>query len=97
MNNKSEEKKKGFIPFLSRLFGGGRSVSSMGSIGSTASKFGSAAGKGFWASIIGSKAGVVGLVLGAATIAAGIGVIYNYIGPSSSKVYTPGLFFRCLL
>jgi len=92
MNNKSEEKKKGFIPFLSRLFGGGGSVSSMGSIGSTASKFGSAAGKGFWASIIGSKAGVVGLVLGAATIAAGIGVIYNYIGPSSSKVYTPGLF-----
>jgi len=92
MNNKSEEKKKGFIPFLSRLFGGGGSVSSMGSIGSTASKFGSAAGKGFWASIIGSKAGVVGLVLGAATITAGIGVIYNYIGPSSSKVYTPGLF-----
>jgi hypothetical protein len=92
MNNKSEEKKKGFIPFLSRLFGGGRIASPMGSIGSTASKFGSAAGKGFWASIIGSKAGVVGLVLGAATIAAGIGVIYNYIGPSSSKVYTPGLF-----
>jgi hypothetical protein len=92
MNNKSEEKKKGFIPFLSRLFGSGRSLSFMGSIGSTASKFGNAAGKGFWASIIGSKAGVVGVVLGAATIAAGIGVIYNYIGPSSSKVYTPGLF-----
>jgi hypothetical protein len=92
INNKPEEKKKGFIPFLSRLFGGGRTASSMGSIGSTASKFGSAAGKGFWASIIGSKAGVVGVVLGAATIAAGIGVIYNYIGPSSSKVYTPGLF-----
>jgi hypothetical protein len=92
INNKPEEKKKGFIPFLSRLFGGGRTASSMGSIGSTASKFGSAAGKGFWASIIGSKAGVVGVILGAATIAAGIGVIYNYIGPSSSKVYTPGLF-----
>ena len=92
MNNKSEERKKGFIPFLSRLFGGGRSVSSMGSISSTASKFGSAASKGFWASLINSKAGVVGLVLGAATIAAGIGVVYNYIGPSSSKVYTPALF-----
>jgi len=92
MNNKSEEKKKGFIPFLSRIFGGGRRVSSMGSVGSAASKFGGAAGKGLWASIVSSKAGVVGLVLGAATIAAGIGVIYNYIGPSSSKVYTPGLF-----
>jgi hypothetical protein len=64
----------------------------MGSVGSAASKFGGAAGKGLWASIVSSKAGVVGLVLGAATIAAGIGVIYNYIGPSSSKVYTPGLF-----
>jgi len=92
MNNKSEEKKKGFIPFLSRIFGGGRSMSSMGSVGSAASKFGGAAGKGLWASIVSSKAGVVGLVLGTATIAAGIGVIYNYIGPSSSKVYTPGLF-----
>jgi len=92
MNNKSEEKRKGFIPFLSRIFGGGRSVSSMGSVGSAASKFGGATGKGLWASIVSSKAGVVGLVLGAATIAAGIGVIYNYIGPSSSKVYTPGLF-----
>jgi hypothetical protein len=92
LNNKPEEKKKGFIPFLSRIFGGGRGVSSMGSVGSAASKFGGAAGKGLWASIVSSKAGVVGLVLGAATIAAGIGVIYNYIGPSSSKVYTPGLF-----
>jgi hypothetical protein len=92
LNNKPEEKKKGFIPFLSRIFGGGRGVSSMGSVGSAASKLGGAASKGIWASIISSKAGVVGLVLGAATIAAGIGVIYNYIGPSSSKVYTPGLF-----
>lgn len=91
MNNKSEDKKKGFLPFLSRIFGGGSS-SSMGSAGTALSKFGSAASKGFWASLLSSKAGVVGIVLGAATIAAGIGVVYNYIGPSSSKVYTPALF-----
>jgi len=77
-NKRDENKEKGFIPFLSRLFGVGvKSASSLGSTGS---------------SIFATKAGLVGMVLGGATIAAGIGVIYNFIGPSSNKVYTPGLF-----
>lgn len=81
MNNNKKER-KGFLPFISRIFSG--SGSKMTS---------SAMGKGFFASLFGSKAAVVGVLLGGATIATGIGVIYNYIGPSSNnKVYTPNLF-----
>jgi hypothetical protein len=32
------------------------------------------------------------MVLGGATIAAGVGVVYNFIGPSSKPVYAPELF-----
>ncbi|MEI7530049.1 MAG: hypothetical protein WCK76_14020 [Elusimicrobiota bacterium] len=39
-----------------------------------------------------TKAGILGMVLGGATIAAGVGVVYNFIGPSSKPVYTPQLF-----
>ena len=75
-NNNEKEEKKGGIF-------SGLSPASGGSSG-----FGSASGGGLFA----SKAGIVGLVLGSATVAAGIGVVYNFIGPSSKPVYSPELF-----
>jgi len=91
MNNLNQKnEKKGFIPFLSRIFGGSSAASN--TMGTAAKIAGSGAKGGFFASLFASKAGVVGIVLGAATIAAGVGVIYNYIGPSSQKIYTPNLF-----
>ena len=39
-----------------------------------------------------SKAGIMGALLGGATIAAGVAVVYNFVGPSSAPVYQPGLF-----
>ncbi len=86
-----EERKKGFIPFLSRIFGKGSEIGA--TLGSAGIKAGVGGAKtGFFASLLSTKAGVVGLLLGAATIAAGIGVIYNYLGSSGGKVYTSGLF-----
>lgn len=79
-----EEKKGGLLAFFSRLFSG--SSSSVGS----ASSMG-AASSGL-SGLLASKAGIVGMVLGGATIAAGVGVIYNFVGPSSKAVYSPGLF-----
>jgi len=91
MNNINDKReKKGFLPFLSKIFRGGGSVNGFGS---QAAKIAAGGAKGgFFASLFASKAAVVGLVLGAATIAAGIGVIYNYISPSSGHIYTPNLF-----
>lgn len=90
-NNNKDEKKKGFLPFFSRMFNS--TSKAAGGIGSSALKSGGALGKaGFFASLFSTKAGIVGLILGAATIAAGIGLIYNYISPSSGKIYTPALF-----
>ncbi|MGC8866752.1 MAG: hypothetical protein ACP5PA_00890, partial [Elusimicrobiales bacterium] len=80
-----DDKKKGFLPFFSRMFGSAsRTAEGLGAGG-----IGKA---GFFASLFSTKTGVIGLLLGAATIAAGIGLIYNYIGPSSGKIYTPALF-----
>ncbi len=80
--DKEEDKKKGFLPFLGRIFGGGaKSAATMGRT------IGSAGATGLF-----SKAGMLGIVLGGATIAAGVGVVYNFISPSSGKVYTPDLF-----
>lgn len=42
--------------------------------------------------IFSSNAGIMGVILGGATIAAGVGVVYNFIGPSSKPLYAPGLF-----
>ncbi|MEF3280678.1 MAG: hypothetical protein K6357_06920 [Elusimicrobiota bacterium] len=86
-----KDEKKGFLPFFSKVFQS--SSKTVGGLGSAASKaaIGGAKG-GFFASLFATKAGIVGLMLGAATIAAGIGVIYNYISPSSGKIYTPNLF-----
>lgn len=78
--NREDENKKGFLPFLGRLFGSGARG---------ASTLGRAAGS---AGIFSSKAGILGVILGGATIAAGVGVVYNFISPSSGKVYSPDLF-----
>ena len=58
-------------------------------MGGTSSGLGSAGGFG---GLFATKAGILGVVLGGATIAAGVGVIYNFIGSSSRSVYTPQLF-----
>lgn len=86
MNNYNErdEKKGGFWSSLSSLFGGGSSAA-----GGASSGLGSAGGLG---GLFATKAGLVGMVLGGATIAAGVGVVYNFIGPSSKPVYSPELF-----
>ena len=86
MNNYKEkdEKKGGFAGTLSGLFRGGSSLA-----GGASSGMGSAGGL---AGLFASKAGIVGMVLGGATIAAGVGVIYNFIGPSSKSAYSPELF-----
>ena len=83
--NKKEEKKGGFLSSLSNLFGGGGSSA----IGGASSGMGSAGGLG---GLFATKAGIVGMVLGGATLAVGIGTVYNYIGPSSKPVYNPDLF-----
>ncbi|MEW5950576.1 MAG: hypothetical protein GX447_07915 [Elusimicrobia bacterium] len=78
--NREDENKKGFLPLISRIFSGGAKG---------ATSMGKAAGA---AGIFSSKAGLLGVILGGATIAAGVGVVYNLIGPSSGKVYTADLF-----
>jgi hypothetical protein len=83
-NNKKEEK-GGFLSALSGLFRGGTSA-----MGGASSGMGSAAGG--LSGLFATKAGIVGMVLGGATIAAGVGVVYNFMGPSSKPVYSPELF-----
>ena len=87
MNNYNErdEKKGGFWSALSGLFRGGSSAA-----GGASSGIGSSGGG--LAGLFATKAGLVGMVLGGATIAAGVGVVYNFIGPSSKPVYSPELF-----
>lgn len=62
------------------LSGVGRAASGLGSAGSGLS------------GLFATKAGIVGIVLGGATLAAGIGVLYNFLGPSSKSGMTPQLF-----
>lgn len=86
--NGKNEKKGGFWSSLSGLFRGGSSAvggasSGLGSAGSAAGGLGG---------LFATKAGIVGMVLGGATIAAGVGVVYNFISPSSKGVYSPELF-----
>jgi len=87
MNNYNErdEKKGGFWSALSGLFRGGSSA-----MGGASSGLGSAGGG--LGGLFATKAGILGMVLGGATIAAGVGVVYNFIGPSSKPVYSPELF-----
>lgn len=84
-NNGKKEERGGFLSSLSGLFRGGSSIA-----GSASSGIGSAGGG--LAGLFATKAGIVGMVLGGATIAAGVGVVYNFIGPSSKPVYSPELF-----
>jgi len=85
-----KDKKGGFLGSLSNLFGKGSAASGGASgFGSAGSGLGSSFGLG---GLFATKAGILGMVLGGATIAAGIGVVYNFLGPSSKAVYTPQLF-----
>ena len=79
--NGDKEEKGGFWSALSGLFRGGAS-----SMGGASSGIGSAGG------LFATKAGIMGMVLGGATIAAGVGVVYNFVGTSSKPVYSPELF-----
>jgi len=89
----NENKKRGwFLVTLSRIFGGSAtSGGASGAIG-TASSGGFSGMLSGLGGLFASKAGIVGMVLGGATIAAGVGVVYNFIGPSSKPVYSPSLF-----
>jgi len=82
--NEKKEEKGGFLSSLSALFRGGSSA-----MGGASSGMGSAGGLG---GLFATKAGIVGMVLGGATIAAGVGVVYNFVGPTSKPVYSPDLF-----
>ncbi len=70
-------------------FGSGLGSSGSGFFARLASLFGSSSGL---AGLFSTKAGIMGIILSVATIAAGIGVLYNFLGPSSKSVYTPNLF-----
>lgn len=85
-NNGKKEERGGFLSSLSGLFRGGSSIAGSASSGGMGSAGGGLAG------LFATKAGIVGMVLGGATIAAGVGVVYNFIGPSSKPVYSPELF-----
>jgi len=85
---KKEEKKRGFwAPLLNLLGRGGTSAA-----GGITGMGGSGAGLGGLSGLFATKAGIMGMVLGAATIAAGVGVVYNFIGPSAKPAYGPQLF-----
>ncbi|MFH1619159.1 MAG: hypothetical protein ABIG11_04575 [bacterium] len=99
--NESEEqeklKKGGFLAGILRFLGlPSSSASGMGSgIGAgSGGLFGAgSAGGGLGAGgIFASKAGIIGVLLGGATIAVGVGVLYNFMGPFSKPAYSPGLF-----
>ncbi|OGR67304.1 MAG: hypothetical protein A2081_01535 [Elusimicrobia bacterium GWC2_61_19] len=80
---KEEEKKGGFGSALSALFRGGTSAAGGASgAGST----------GGLAGLFAGKAGLAGMLLGGATIAAGVGVVYNFMSPSDKPVYSQELF-----
>jgi len=76
---KKEDKKGGLAGLLSGLFGGGSSSAGGGALGGLGSLFA-------------SKAGIMGVLLGVATISAGVGVVYNFVGPSSKPIYNQALF-----
>jgi hypothetical protein len=90
MSQFDKKKKKGgiFAPLLNMLGGG---TSTIGGAGSGLGGLGS--GAGGLSGLFATKAGILGMVLGAATIAAGVGVVYNFLGPSARQpAYGPHLF-----
>jgi len=93
-----EEKRGGILGWLSSLLNGsgaqtGAGAGSLGG-GALSGGAGSAAGGGggLLGGLFATKAGIMGAILGCATIAAGIGVVYNFMGPSSQPVYRQGMF-----
>jgi len=82
--NGKKEEKGGFLSALSGIFRGGSSA-----VGGASSGLSSAGGLG---GLFATKAGIVGMVLGGATIAAGVGVVYNFVGSSSKPAYNTDLF-----
>jgi hypothetical protein len=88
---KKKERKGGFLAPLMNLLGRGTpAVGGTSGFGSGLGGFGS--GLGGLSGLFATKAGILGMVLGAATIAAGVGVVYNFIGPSARPAYGPQLF-----
>jgi hypothetical protein len=85
-SKKENRKKGGFWAPLGNIFGGGSAGGGAAGIG------GAASGMGGLSGLLATKAGLVGVILGAATIAAGVGVVYNYLGSSSKPAYGPNLF-----
>lgn len=79
MNNSkgNKENKGGLLTSLATLFRGGAAAGNA---------------TGVTGGLFASKAGLLGLVLGGATIAAGVGFVYNYVGDSGNKAYSPELF-----
>jgi hypothetical protein len=64
-----------------------------GLVGLLSSLFGSGSGSSIGAGgLFATKAGMLGVILGGATIAAGIGVIYNFVGSSSQPAYQSSVF-----
>jgi hypothetical protein len=81
MNDEKDKEKKGGFG-AAPVFNGTPNI-----VGGASSGLGSGAG-----SFFAGKAGLVALALGSATIAAGVGVVYNFIGPSAKPAYSPELF-----
>lgn len=98
----NKKEKKGLFPFLSNLFKGSGGVGSgaagsgstvAGSSGLFGGLFsGSGMGGGLMATLLGTKAGIAGLVIGAMTLLAGAGIIYNVVSHNSGDVNAKGLF-----
>ena len=78
--NKKKQNSGGFLSALAGLFKGGAAAG--GSVAGTAATGG----------IFATKAGILGLLLGGATIAAGAGAVYHFVGSATNTAYAPDLF-----
>ncbi len=84
---KKKEKKGGLLAPLMNMLGRGTSA-----VSGTSGFGGVGSGLSGLSGLFATKAGILGMVLGAATIAAGVGVVYNFIGPAARPAYGPQLF-----
>lgn len=83
--NKKKQNSGGFLSALAGLFKGGAAAG--GSVAGTAATGG----------IFATKAGILGLLLGGATIAAGAGAVYHFVGSATNTAYAPDLFQKSYL
>ena len=83
--NKRKQNNGGFISALAGLFKGGAAAG--GGVAGTAATGG----------IFATKAGILGLLLGGATIAAGAGAVYHFVGSATNTAYAPDLFQKSYL